>query len=251
MRVFRKALPLSQRDRLDAEVDGLAAVAATGTLRVPRLLARGEDEREAWLELEWIDASAPTASAEAALGRGLAALHRHTGPAFGWPCDNWIGGSPQRNAWDESWARFFATRRLGAQREFGERNGMPRRWVDRLVRVIDAVPALLGGHDPPRSLVHGDLWGGNWLATAAGEAVLIDPAAYYGDRETDLAMTRLFGGFGPAFYAAYESAWPRPSGAAGREALYHLYHLANHANLFGGDYVDRASRAADEVLRAA
>ena len=111
-----------------------------------------------------------------------------------------------------------------------------------------ACPALLAGHQPRASLLHGDLWGGNWLASAAGEPVLFDPAVYYGDRETDLAMTRLFGGFGAAFYGAYLAVAPLPQGAALRNELYSLYHVLNHANLFGAGYAQQARAMIDGLL---
>jgi fructosamine-3-kinase len=237
---FRKSLPLASVDRLDAELNGLEAIAATATIRVPHLISRGADDQACWLDLERIDTRVADDSIEAALGRQLAALHRHTSDRFGWHRDNWIGASPQPNGWIDDWATFFATRRLAPQRELARHNRLPSGLIDALDGVIETVPRLLRGHAPVPSMLHGDLWAGNWLAAASNEPVLIDPAVYYGDRECDLAMTRLFGGFGPAFYRAYESAWPLPADAVRRLDLYNLYHVVNHANLFGGAYAAQA-----------
>ena len=220
-------------------MDGLRALGAV--VRVPRILDHGRD----FVLLEQLDLKRN--GDWAALAQMLAILHRQTGPRFGWQRDNWIGGSPQPNGWLESWPEFFAVRRLGAQRELARRHGLPAALLDALAAVIEGVPRLLAGHRPAPSLLHGDLWSGNWLAAEEGP-VLIDPAVYFGDRECDLAMTRLFGGFGAAFYSAYEAAWPLPAGATRRVELYNLYHVVNHANLFGGGYLAQAEALARRCL---
>src|SRR5215831_14880566 len=179
---------------------------------------------------------------------GLRALHAVTTARFGWWRDNTIGRTPQANAWNADWTEFFRECRLRPQLALGERQGFPRGLSERGARLLEALPALLEGHQPRASLLHGDLWGGNWLAAATGEPVLFDPAVYYGDRETDLAMTHLFGGFGAGFYHAYESAAPLPAGAALRTELYNLYHVLNHANLFGGGYAAQARATIDRLL---
>ena len=198
--------------------------------------------------LEWIEPGPGGAACERRLGEGLAALHTVTAPRYGFRHNNTIGRTPQANEWCADWIEFFRERRLRPQLVLGEQRGFPRRLCARAARLLEALPALLAGHRPRASLLHGDLWGGNWLASTAGEPVLFDPAVYYGDRETDLAMTRLFGGFGPAFYRAYESAAPLPAGAALRAELYNLYHVLNHANLFGGGYAASAQLLIDRLL---
>jgi protein-ribulosamine 3-kinase len=231
-----------------AEADGLRELHATHALRVPQVLAVGVADTAAFLVLEWIERGPGGAGCERRLGEGLAALHAMTAPRFGWWRDNTIGRTPQANAWSADWTEFFRERRLRPQLALGERQGFPRRLSERGARLLEALPALLEGHRPSASLLHGDLWGGNWLASTAGEPVLFDPAVYYGDRETDLAMTHLFGGFGAGFYRAYASAAPLPAGAALRTELYNLYHVLNHANLFGGGYAAEAQWSIDRLL---
>jgi fructosamine-3-kinase len=170
-----------------------------------------------------------------AMGRMLATLHRHTGERFGWERDNWIGLAPQKNGWSDDWIGFFRDCRLAPQlaRAALEREAQP---------LIAVLPSFFDGYLPQPSLLHGDLWSGNAGFLRDGSPVIFDPAVYYGDREADLAMTELFGGFPPAFYAAYREAWPLDSGYEQRRDLYNLYHVLNHANLFGGGYVAQARR---------
>jgi fructosamine-3-kinase len=230
---------------LEAEAAGLAELAARGAVRVPRPVATGREGAHAFLVLEWLDIGG--GGHDAALGRALAALHRHTAPRFGWHRDNTIGTTPQQNGWCEDWCTFFGERRLAPQLARIARGGD----ADLAAagrRVIAALPTLLAGHAPSPSLLHGDLWSGNAGALANGEPVIFDPAVYYGDREADLAMTELFGGFGRSFYAAYEAAWPLPPGYPRRRRLYNLYHVLNHANLFGGGYHAQARAMIDALL---
>lgn len=223
----------------EVEADGLRRIADTDTVRVPEVLAVDEE----WLLLEWLPiTSTGNSDAGAALGRQLAELHRATASAYGLGYDNYIGSTPQKNDWFDDWTTFWCERRLRPQLELAEQNGhMParrRRLIDRMMeRAEDWF-----SHEPPASLLHGDLWGGNWVTLEGGEPALIDPAVYHGDREADLAMTQLFGGFPQAFHASYRETWPLPAGYEERRDLYNLYHLLNHLNLFGGSYgasVDR------------
>jgi fructosamine-3-kinase len=190
-------------------------------VRAPRPLAHGLRGGRAYIDMERL---ALGAKADwPALARMLATLHRRTAPRFGWGKDNWIGLAPQRNAWSADWAHFFVEYRLEPQAR--------RAGID-----LPDVTALLEGHRPQPSLLHGDLWSGNAGFTPEGP-VLFDPAVYYGDREADLAMTELFGGFAPAFYVAYREAFPLPEGYELRKHVYNLYHLLNHLNLFGSGYL--------------
>ncbi|HEY0768282.1 MAG TPA: fructosamine kinase family protein, partial [Steroidobacteraceae bacterium] len=239
----RAALPM-----FAAEAAGLAELEQAHALRVPRVLASGQTERCAFLALEWIDVGVPGPHCEARLGEGLAALHGVTARQFGWLRDNTIGRTPQANAWSHDWAEFFRERRLRPQLDLCAAQGFARLLATQGERLLETVHVLLAGHRPAASLLHGDLWGGNWLASLSGEPVLFDPAVYYGDRETDLAMTRLFGGFGDAFYQAYQAAAPLAPGAQPRSELYNLYHVLNHANLFGGAYVGQARAIIDRLL---
>ena len=217
----------------EAEGAGLAAIADTRAVRVPRVLGAGRTGTHAFLVLEWLELEG--ASRGPALGNALAALHRFTSTRFGWHRDNTIGTTHQANAWADDWAAFFREQRLAPQLRLARRHGHERFLRDG-ERVLSLVAALLHGHEPAPSLLHGDLWSGNAASLADGTPVLFDPAVYYGDREADLAMTELFGGFGPDFYAAYRAAWPLPPGYERRRTLYNLYHLLNHLNLFGAIY---------------
>jgi len=234
---------------LEAEADGLEAIAQTGTVRVPEVVGSGAANGQAFLVLEHLALEHGGTAAGAALGRGLAALHRVHGPRFGWHRDNTIGTTMQVNRWTEDWATFFAERRLRFQLEcvarkgFGELSRRGEQLVARLAERLDA-------HDPPPSLRHGDLWGGNWGALPNDEAVVFDPAVYYGDREADLAMTELFGGFPQAFYAAYAEAYPLAAGYSRRRDVYNLYHVLNHVNLFGAGYARQAAGLIDRLLGA-
>lgn len=226
-----------------AEARGLALLAGSGAVRVPAVLAvrdaTFERSNPGFILLEWLAAPAHTDRARMAelLGVGLAALHRAGAPAYGLDHDNYIGATPQPNGWDTSWLAFFRERRLRYQAELAARGGrMPPARARRLERLLDRLGELIDDAQVQPALLHGDLWAGNVIAGPGGAPALIDPAAYYGDREADLAMTRLFGGFAPGFYAAYEDAWPLPPGWRERVDLYNLYHLLNHLNLFGEGY---------------
>jgi fructosamine-3-kinase len=246
--LFVKLAPAARLDMLEGEAAGLEALRDARAVRVPAVQAVGLAGGHAFLALEWIELGAGSAQAESTLGRQLARLHRCVASRHGWHRDNTIGATPQQNAWDDDWSRFFALQRLGVQLDLAERAGHGGRWLERGRLLCERLDALLDGHRPQASLLHGDLWGGNWAADAAGEPVIFDPAVYHGDRETDLAMTRLFGGFGRAFYEAYESEWPLDPGAARRVALYNLYHVLNHVNLFGGGYRAQAEATIERLL---
>jgi fructosamine-3-kinase len=172
----------------------------------------------------------------------LARAHSARGEYFGWRRDNYIGSTPQLNRRATSWSDFWREARLQPQIELAARNGLGRSLIGKAERLVEAVPRLLAGHSPAASQLHGDLWGGNAGFLPGGQPVLFDPAVYWGDRETDLAMTELFGGFPPEFYSAYDEVAPRDAGYATRKTLYNLYHVLNHANLFGGGYASRAER---------
>lgn len=231
----------------DAEARALAAIAATRTLRVPAPIAHGVEGAHGFLLLEWLDLADD--GDWAAAGDGLAALHGIEAPSFGWPRDNTIGASPQFNAPCADWREFWRERRLRPQFRLARERGL-HALAELETRACAASDAILAAHAPAAALLHGDLWRGNLAFDARGEPVVFDPASYHGNAETDLAMTRLFGAFPPAFYAAYAAARPPRAGAERRLTLYQLYHVLNHANLFGGGYVAQA-RALVEVLAGA
>jgi protein-ribulosamine 3-kinase len=231
---------------LEAEADGLRELARSGAIRVPTPVVCAGAGECAFLVLEWLDFGG--GGRDAALGAGLARLHRTTAPRYGWQRDNTIGTTPQDNAWCDDWATFFRDRRIAPQLGFAARSGHAGPLQRDGERLLAAIPALLAGHAPAASLLHGDLWSGNAARLASGEPAIFDPAVYFGDREADLAMTELFGGFGPDFYAAYRAAWPIDAGYAMRRTLYNLYHVLNHCNLFGGGYGHQAQTMIAQLL---
>ncbi len=247
-RFFVKVAPPGGIAALESEADGLAVLSAARALRVPGVIGYGTTEHAAFLALEWIERGTGDARSEERLGTQLAALHAVSAERFGHHRDNFIGATPQANAWSANWAEFFRDRRLRPQLALAAQRGFAAHLAPVAAALLEAVPALLRNHAPRPSLLHGDLWGGNWFASADGTAVIFDPAVYYGDRETDLAMTRLFGGFGAAFYRAYCAAAPLPPESAARAELYNLYHVLNHANLFGGAYGAQARAMIDRLL---
>jgi protein-ribulosamine 3-kinase len=246
--VFLKTGAESAAWLLAAEADGLAALQQAAVLRVPAVLGHGTAGGLAWLALEWLDLCPPTPASDRSLGEALARQHSVPAIQFGWRCDNAIGATPQRNDPDDDWGRFFAARRIGDQLELGTRRGLPRRLLERGERLRECIPALLAGRGMAPALLHGDLWSGNRAANRQGAPIVFDPAVHYGDPECDLAMTRLFGGFHGDFRAAYDGVLPPAPGRGSRERLYQLYHVLNHANLFGGAYVGQAGRLVDALL---
>jgi len=230
---FLKSNDAGHADNFAAEADGLAALRRIG-LRAPEPISHGTAGDRAYLLLELLDLRDD--GDWTALGRMLAEAHRKHGTRFGWSRDNYIGATPQQNAWCDDWATFWIERRLKPQ--------------FRLARLeMPQLGGILKGHSPQPSLLHGDLWSGNAGFTKEGP-VMFDPAVYYGDREADLAMTELFGGFPREFYAAYAETYPLDSGYALRKHLYNLYHLLNHLNLFGAGYLGQV-KVALRLLRDA
>jgi fructosamine-3-kinase len=247
-RLFVKTNDRSPRGMFAAEARGLGWLGEAGTLRTPGVVAVSPPEDpQQFLVLELVATGAPARDFDDLLGRGLAALHRRGAPSFGLDHDNFIGWLPQANATASSWPEFYRARRLEAQlrRAADEGRASPRmrQGFDRLFRVLDD---LCGPAEPPARL-HGDLWGGNLLCDDRGGPCLIDPAVYGGHREIDLAMMRLFGGFGARVFDAYGEAWPLADGHRERVSLYQLYPLMVHVNLFGGSYVGSVEAALERL----
>lgn len=223
----------------EAEATGLQAIAAAGCIRVPEVIAVGASDGTAVLILEHLDLQ--STGNEVLLGESLAMLHRPTNEPFGFPSDNFIGSTPQPNRQMNDWAEFFAEQRLSPLFRRLQERGVNFADADRLLNKLDA----LLPKSPSSSLLHGDLWGGNRGFLTHGTPVLFDPACYHGHAACELAMTRLFGGFGEAFYEAYESNVPRNFLAPELHEIYNLYHVLNHALLFGGGYVEQARAIID------
>jgi fructosamine-3-kinase len=247
-RQFVKSGDAASLPMFQAEAAGLAALRDTGSVRVPEVFSCNLVGSQAQIALEFLDLRPLNRSSGAALGEALARLHRTTGPRFGWPTDNFIGATPQENAWRDNWALFYADRRLRPQLRMAVQRGMERKLAEQGESVAERVGAFFVDYQPVASLLHGDLWGGNAAALPDGTPVIFDPAAYYGDRETDIAMSELFGGFPDSFYAAYREAWPLAAGFEMRKTLYNLYHVLNHFNLFGAGYLGQARRMIEKLL---
>jgi fructosamine-3-kinase len=253
-RLFVKTNAREPAGMFSAEARGLAWLAEARALRVPGVIAHGPG----FLALELINsprggaAAPPARDFDERLGRGLAALHRFGAPCFGLDHDNFIGRLPQNNsaassAAGGSWAEFYRARRLEPQLRRAAADGLVTSRMQRgFERLFAALDELCGPAEPPARL-HGDLWGGNLLCDDAGAPCLCDPAVYGGHREIDLAMMRLFGGFGARTFAAYDEAWPLAPGHEERVALYQLYPLMVHVNLFGGGYVRQVEAALERL----
>lgn len=234
----------------EAEAAGLAELERAGAVRVPGVIDVGAAGNFAYLLLAWVDFAEKSAVAEYQLGDALARLHRTSREQFGWDRDNTIGATPQVNTPSDDWLAFYGEHRLRYQLDLSAANGLPQRIVACALRLLGRMDEFFGDYRPIPSLLHGDLWGGNWGADKNGYPVIFDPAVYFGDREADLAMTRLFGGFGRAFYAAYHAQWPLAGGWERRVDLYNLYHLLNHFNLFGGGYLEQVDGTIHRLLEA-
>jgi fructosamine-3-kinase len=243
-RYFVKLNDAARRDMFAAEAAGLEEIVASATVRAPRPICSGACQGQAYLVLEYLDLDGRGGGrSEAELGRRLAAMHRCTHAEFGWWRDNTIGSTPQVNTHESDWLTFYREHRLRYQLELA--GGRLQRQGKALLEVL---PAFFSGYRPVASLLHGDLWGGNHGVLRDGTPVIFDPALYYGDREADLAMTELFGGFGGGFCAAYREAWPLDPGYRVRRDLYNLYHVLNHYHLFGGGYGAQAERMIERLV---
>jgi len=230
-----------------AEAEGLHALAAGAVLRTPTFVTAGTAGETGFLVLEALELHPLDAAAGARLGKALAHLHRVRGESYGWATDNYIGATPQRNTPHPDWPFFFADRRLRPQLALAQANGMDPTVVRLGLAVAERIGALFLEYRPPPSLLHGDLWGGNAARLSDGEPVVFDPACYHGDRETDIAMAELFGGFPTAFFAAYRAEWPLEKDYERRKPLYNLYHVLNHFNLFGAPYLGQARRLIERL----
>lgn len=249
---FLKTNHASTVEMFEAEQAGLRELAGANAIRVPAVVTVAVAGDNAFLLMERLQLCAATGAAGARLGTLLAGQHRHIASEYGWSRDNTIGSTKQWNGPLADWIEFYRERRLRYQLNLAADNGFDsaggRSIRERGDELLRRLPDFFTAYRPEPSLLHGDLWGGNWGAVAADEPVIFDPAVYYGDREADIAMTRLFGGFGREFYDAYDAAWPLDAGFDRRCDLYNLYHVLNHLNLFGGGYLRQVSDMLDRLL---
>ncbi|WP_353616617.1 fructosamine kinase family protein [Synechococcus sp. A15-28] len=249
-RLFAKSGNTQAMALFDVEAEALEALHAQADpdwLVVPKPLALSVLPGGAVLLLPWLELSG---SDQRALGHGLALLHRASEAAspqrFGWDRDGYIGAGPQPGGWRDEWGACFVELRLRPQLALAGDLSLPGDWLDQL---LTGLRQGLDDHAPSPALVHGDLWGGNAGVLMDGRGALYDPASWWADREVDLAMTRMFGGFSPAFYAAYDAVLRLRSGWEERVEIYNLYHLLNHANLFGGGYVSQSQDCLKRLAR--
>tara|TARA_B100000959_G_C14815949_1_gene555853 strand:+ start:54 stop:917 length:864 start_codon:yes stop_codon:yes gene_type:complete len=243
---FAKTNDSSFLPLFEAEAEALREIAETNTIRVPIPVCHGLASGDrAFLVLEYVEIGSDGPSSQRQLGQSLARLHQVRKARFGWTRDNAIGSTPQPNDPSDDWATFYRDQRLLFQFDLAAGKGKRFRGSDEL---LERVPELLADHEIFPSILHGDLWGGNAACDLNGEPFVFDPATYYGDRETDLAFTEMFGGFSIDFRQSYEDTFPLDVGYPRRKILYNLYHLLNHFNIFGGGYASSAQSSIDELL---
>lgn len=255
--LFAKSNSLSFVDNFECERDGLNALAATESISVPRPIAMGTAAQRSWLITEWVETRPPSDQLFSDFGRQLAEMHRATASnKIGWQRDNFLGAATQPNTATDSWVEFIAQNRIGYQLRWAFDQQLADATLLRQVEaIVAAMPDLLNGRADQTSLLHGDLWSGNYLFGATHEnlkavPVIIDPAVYHGCREAEFGMLKLFGACPPEFYDAYRSAWPLAAGWQRRVNVYVLYHLLNHLNMFGSGYLSQCHHVAREILHS-
>ena len=229
-----------------AEASALREISDQECIRVPTPIDYGRDGSTSWLVLEYLELTSTGPASQ--LGEQLASMHAVTGKQYGWHRDNYIGSTPQHNRQCQDWTVFWRDYRLRPQFQMAQSAGHGDRLFGTGEQLLECLELFMGDHQPAASLLHGDLWSGNKAFTRDGQAVIFDPATYYGDRETDIAMTELFGSFEPAFYSAYRAHSPLPDGYEMRRDLYKLYHLLNHLNLFGGSYLSSCENTVNRLM---
>jgi protein-ribulosamine 3-kinase len=242
LQIFVKINHRKHLEMFKAEAAGLSAIENTGTILSPAVLCTGHCNTASFIAMRAIKLQRNVAPANyRAFGQQLAALHRCQQSRFGVNLDNTIGTTLQRNTLSVNWFKFWRTYRLGFQLKLAHENNAPLALIEDGQRLNENFEALFDA-PPKASCLHGDLWRGNWGFDESGAAVVFDPAHYFGDRETDIAMTTLFGRAPADFYAAYAAAYPLREGFTNRAAFYNLYHILNHFNLFGGSYANQAHK---------
>jgi protein-ribulosamine 3-kinase len=232
----------------EAEQVGLEEIANTKTVRVPAVIVCGATRAHSFLVLESLEFGTSTKSSDRLLGQQLAHMHRQQQPFFGWHRDNTIGSTQQPNDKSTDWLAFWGEQRLGFQLKLAHKNGYGGCLQNTGERLLCKMHGLFSDYQPKASLLHGDLWGGNAAVDRSGTPLIFDPACYYGDREADLAMTELFGGFSRDFYEAYQDIYPLDRNYITRKSFYNLYHILNHLNLFGGSYLRQAENIIAMIL---
>ena len=245
---FIKIGSLNDLTLLMSEKIGLEALAVTRAIKVPKVIFVGETSTCSFLICEYLDLKKDNLFSGKILGKQLALLHQNSNEFFGLSEDNWIGLNPQKNHWQENWISFFKKYRLQPQLIWAFERGYRSSLEEKSERLMEALPLFFDQYKPKPSLLHGDLWSGNWGTINNTTPVIFDPAIYYGDREADMAMTKLFGGFPQVFYDAYNYQWALDYGFKVRQNLYNLYHLLNHLTLFGEVYLRQTIDVFEQLL---
>ena len=236
-RFFVKINEIDKLVNFEAECIGLEHLQKTEILKVPKIICLGAASDKSFLVLEFITMQSGSKEAWFKFGQKLAQQHQsHTQNMYGWQEDNFIGLSPQPNNWQKKWSEFFAEQRIGFMLQLLAEKGHNLADID---KVVDSVKQLFAGHNPVSSMLHGDLWQGN-IGFHNDEPVIFDPAFYFGDREAEIAMTELFNRFPAEFYHGYDEVWPLDVDYQYRKPVYQLYHILNHALIFGGQYLNSA-----------
>lgn len=246
--LFVKCNQAGFAENFRCEFDGLRQLAAVGVIRTPEPMCVDTIGDTTFLVMEWIEAGRQ--SDFGLLGQQLADLHRRSsGRQIGLQYDNFLGATRQINTSSSDWIAFVQEQRIGAQLRLAIDAGLIDAACKRDIEsIIHAMPSVLAGREEMTSLLHGDLWSGNYLFDSSNQPVVIDPAIYYGCREAEFGMLLLFGGCPPEFYESYNNAWPLPPGWQQRCKVYVLYHLLNHLNLFGGSYLNQCKRVSREIV---
>ena len=243
---FVKTNASGRQDMFEAEAEGLREIVSSHSIRTPKPICYGDDGSQSYIVLEYLDLSGR--ADQHSLGQQLAQMHQVTAERFGWRIDNTIGATFQQNTEMDDWPAFWRDQRLGFQLRLAADNGYGGELQALGEKLMVEMPVLFEGREIRPSMLHGDLWGGNVGGLADGTPVIFDPALYYGDREADIAMSYLFGGFLPDFYSGYQETFPLDDGFVSRITFYNLYHIINHLNLFGGGYHSQAINMLEQVL---
>ena len=245
---FVKTTKKYNHPRFSSEEEGLKLIAKTNTLRTPKVIACGQTKEASFIILEYLEMTEKTSISAKKLGEKLAKMHKNTANLFGLDNDNWIGLTRQHNKQNNNWSTFYVEQRLLPQLELAYRNGYKQNLEKKANHLIGKIEWFFKDYSPEASLLHGDLWSGNWGAIN-NKPVIFDPAVYYGDRESDIAMTYLFGAFPQDFYSSYNKTWPLANGFEKRKNLYNLYHVLNHLNIFGFSYLQQCENLLDNLIQ--
>ncbi len=246
--LFLKIGSADYMDMYEKEVKGLMLLQQCEAIRVPQVRFAQQLQNHAVMVMEFVELQPVRGNNARAFGEALAQLHSVTANQFGLDHCNYIGRTPQINRWNENWWDFYCECRLLPQAKLAQAKGLRSSVIKKLHHLIEAAPISMASHQPEASLLHGDLWNGNIAVDATGKATLYDPAVYYGDAETDLAMSKMFGAMPAQTYEAYHNVLPQKQGHKLRQALYDLYHWLNHFNLFGVTYLGQVEQTLETVL---